>query len=102
MRSRYWVVSEKGAFAEIPIEITDEVLERFRDVLGVIVDGIAAGNFPARPGNPGWKAPENCWFCDMGPLCQQDRERQWERKKAAPELAAYVELAEGDGGACDG
>lgn len=102
VRSRYWVVSEKGAFAEFPIELTGKVLERFGDVLGVIVEGIAAGNFPARPGNPGWKEPENCRFCDMGPLCQQDRERQWERKKAAPALAAYVELAEGEGQASHG
>ncbi|MDP9401964.1 MAG: PD-(D/E)XK nuclease family protein [Actinomycetota bacterium] len=97
VRSRYWVVSEKGAFAEFPIELTEGVLERFHKVLGVIVEGITAGNFPARPGDAGWKGPENCGFCDMGSLCQEDRERQWERKKAAPALAAYVELAEGNG-----
>lgn len=96
VRSRYWVVSEKGAFAEFGIDLTPGVLDRFTQVLGVIVDGITAGNFPARPGPPGWKGPENCRFCDMGPLCQQDRDRQWERKKAAPALAAYVELAEGE------
>lgn len=96
LRSRYWIVSEKGGFKEFPIELTDGVTARFGQVLGVIVDGITAGNFPARPGKPGWKTPENCRWCDMGSLCHQDRERQWERKKAHPGLAAYVEMAEGE------
>ncbi|HUR24282.1 MAG TPA: PD-(D/E)XK nuclease family protein [Acidimicrobiales bacterium] len=106
VRSRYWMVSEKGGFKEFPIELTDKVLDRFGEVLGVIVDGITAGNFPARPGAPGWKTPENCRWCDMGSLCQEDRERQWERNKTDPALAAYVQMAEGEstdeGGAAGG
>lgn len=106
LRSRYWIISEKGGFKEFPIEVDAKVLDRFGEVLGVIVDGITAGNFPARPGKPDWKGPENCRWCDMGPLCQQDRERQWERNKNDPALAAYVEMAEGDatgeGGAAGG
>lgn len=96
LRSRYWIISEKGGFKEFPIEVNRKVLDRFGEVLGVIVDGITAGNFPARPGKPDWKGPENCRWCDMGPLCQQDRERQWERNKNDPALAAYVEMAEGE------
>lgn len=96
LRSRYWIISEKGGFKEFAIEVNGKVLDRFGEVLAVIVDGITAGNFPARPGKPGWKGPENCRWCDMGSLCQQDRERQWERNKNDPALASYVELAEGD------
>ncbi len=96
VRSRYWMVSEKGAFAEFGIDLTPGVLDRFTQVLGVIVEGITAGNFPARPGPADWKGPENCRFCDMGTLCQPDRDRQWERKKAAPALTSYVDLAEGE------
>lgn len=106
VRSRYWMISEKGGFEEFPIELTGDVMDRFSQVLGVIVDGITNGNFPARPGKPDRKTTENCRLCDMGPLCQEDRDRQWERNKAAPALAAYVELAEGEahgkGGASDG
>ena len=99
VRSRYWFVTERADFAEIGYVVDDEVRASFERALTVIVDGIDAGAFPARPGEvdarSGWK---NCLYCDFNAICPRDRARQWERKRGARELAAYVVLAEGEAG----
>jgi RecB family exonuclease len=98
VRSRYWFVSERGEFKSIGYEVDEAVLGRFDDVVTTIADGIASGSFPARPGAPdtrtgGWVG---CTWCDYDSLCTRDRARAWERKKGAPALAEYVDLAEGE------
>jgi RecB family exonuclease len=96
VRSRYWFISEQGRFEEVGYDVDASVLERFREVLGVIVDGITAGVFPARPGEAERGSWVNCMWCDYQQVCPSDRGRQWERKRGARELAAYVELAEAE------
>ena len=98
VHSRYWFVNERADFAEVGYDVDDTVLDAFERALRVIVDGIDAGSFPARPGEAdsrgGWK---NCVYCDYHAVCPRDRARQWERKREARELAPYVALSEGDG-----
>ena len=94
VRSRYWMIAERGEFREYPVELNDELLERTGEVVQVIVDGIEDGAFLPRPGESdrfGWR---NCGYCEFDRLCQQDRDRQWEAKKSAPALAAYRALVE--------
>ncbi len=91
--SRYWFVSQRGQFAKIGYTVDSRVLERFSEVLETILDGISAGIFPARPGEPtqggAW---EHCRICDYNAACPLDRERQWVAKREDPRLAAYLEL----------
>jgi hypothetical protein len=100
VRARYWFVSEKGAFRSVAVDLDEATLDRFTEAVSVVVDGVTSGLFPARPGEStnwpvdGW---ENCRYCDYERLCPTDRGRQWERKRHAPDLAAYAELAEGTG-----
>ena len=58
----------------------------------MIVDGIEAGAFPARPEPPGPRFFIDCEYCDPDHLGTADRWREWARKALAPELRDYVEL----------
>jgi RecB family exonuclease len=97
VHARYWFTSERGRFESIGYPVDEAVLARLRQVLGVVADGIAKGAFPARPGEVDRQSYKNCKWCDFDKLCQRDRGRQWERKRGAPVLADYVDLAEGEG-----
>ena len=60
MRSAYWFVSEKGGFAQVGYHLDQARLDRFREVLDVVVDGIEDGHFPAHPGERNFFSFENC------------------------------------------
>ena len=92
----YWFVTEKWGYGKKGYPITEARLARFRSALATIVDGIGAGTFAARPGAVREETFESCMFCPYDRVCPGDRLQSWERKQGAPELRAYVELAEGD------
>jgi RecB family exonuclease len=96
VRSSYWFLSERAGYRERGYPLDEPRLERFGDALDVIVEGIEAGVFPARPGGeqPFRSTFANCTYCDFDALCPNDRERAWQRVKLAPMLARYVELSE--------
>jgi ATP-dependent helicase/DNAse subunit B len=95
--SRYWVVSERAGYRVHAVPVNDSVLQRFREVIEVIVDGITSGAFLSRPGEPYWKGGwDNCSFCDFNSLCQEERDVHWTRKKGALSLASYVTMTETD------
>ncbi len=92
----YWFVSARGEFKWAELELTDAVEARVDVVLRAIVDGIEHGVFPCRLDPPSsW---HSSWrtFADPDGRGTRDRYREWERKRAAPEVAAYVALAEPD------
>lgn len=91
VRMAYWFVSEAGGFKLISHELDASLTDRFRGVVTVLVNGIEAGLFPARPGENG----TNCRVCSLQAMCPGNRQRAWERVRDAPELAAYVALTEG-------
>jgi ATP-dependent helicase/nuclease subunit B len=90
----YWFATTRRRFRWIGYPLSDRVVERIDAVLRTIVDGITGGVFPARPPEPGWRLWVECAFCDPDGLGTLDRRLEWERKRQAPELAAYVALAE--------
>jgi RecB family exonuclease len=90
----FWFVSTKHSFKRIGYEVDAAVLDGFRADLRVIVDGIAAGVFPAHPRRPGWQLYVPCAYCDPDGLGTGERWREWERKKAQPALGEYLSLAE--------
>ena len=72
--------------------VDQEVEAALDDALRVIVGGIDAGLFPARPREPGFQLYTECDYCDPDGLGTIDTHRAWLRKCAAPELADYIEL----------
>ena len=100
----YWFVTSGGKFELVPaqpVNIESEgVMERFSEGISTIVGGIRQGLFPANPG-PGDpdnsnNRQTNCRFCDFKTLCPSRRDVQWQVKSRAPQLTAYVNLAEGE------
>ena len=92
--SEYWMTSSKGGFARRGYPWTDERRERFLDVVGVIVDGIESGTFPARPGpyDPFFGRHESCGSCDFDAVCPRDRDDHEQAKAGAPELSLLALL----------
>ena len=90
----YWFVSEKGNFRQISYVLDSGAVERFSEVVTVLVDGVELGLFPARPGEKN----KNCKFCDFQSMCPGDREVSWNKVRDAAELASYVALTEGPNG----
>jgi RecB family exonuclease len=92
----YWFNTSRRNFKRIGYAVTPEVEADAGGALDVIVDGITSGIFPARPAEkPAWTYVD-CWFCAPDGLSSTERRRDWERKRAAPELHAYAALAEPD------
>ena len=92
----YWFITERGRFAKPQVTWDDKTTQRFRAVLGCIIDGIDQGLFPARPGDDGYRGPENCEHCAYDAVCSPDRQYSWNAIRPAPQLAAYVDLVEGE------
>ena len=93
----YWFVREQQDYELIGYDVTSDKLGAFRRALGVIVDGIEHGLFPARPGPSSNSGFDNCRFCPFDLVCPTNRARVWERKRRMPELRDYIQLAEPEG-----
>jgi hypothetical protein len=96
VEAAYWFVSVKGEYRWVVLPLTDAVAQRIDTVLTTIVDGIEHGVFPCRTDAPDTKPWRNRDFVDPDGRGTRDRYRDWLRKREAPELSAYVALAEAD------
>jgi hypothetical protein len=90
----YWYVSTKGGFRWAELALTPAVDQRVDEVLRVIVDGIDAGAFPCRVDPPTTWTRRFRSYADPDARGTRDRYREWQHKRDAPDLAAYVALAE--------
>jgi RecB family exonuclease len=97
-RAGYVFIHDAAPVGLVGYEVDEARLARFRDVVGVLAEGITAGVFPLHPGEyqSYWGTHANCTFCDYDRLCPPDRGDEWESVEDAPELAAYVDLVEGE------
>ncbi|MEX2159219.1 MAG: PD-(D/E)XK nuclease family protein [Dehalococcoidia bacterium] len=86
----YWYTSEQTDYERAGYPLTSREMNAFQSAMTAIVGGIGAGAFPARPG----KDRTNCTFCAFDAACARDREASWKRKRVAPELQPYLDLAE--------
>ena len=98
----YWFVSDKGGFRRIGYTLDEARLSRFVEVVGVLLDGLAAGHYPQRTPEVAWPQRGRRSYPDYDGLGARDLQRAWERKRGAPELAAYVALTEGEGSGATG
>jgi ATP-dependent helicase/nuclease subunit B len=99
VEAAYWFVSDRGGFKKIALPLTKTVATRIDVVLRAIVDGIERGVFPCRVDPPSTSPLRFRDYVDPDLRGTRDRYREWLRKREAPELAAYVTLAEGGDGA---
>ena len=85
VRAEYWFISRRAGFDTVGYEVDDDVLARTVKAMGVVVDGIRTGLFPARP-----KPSGQSWDCKICALVGDEAvQRGWETKAAAPALADY-------------
>jgi hypothetical protein len=94
VRAEYWFVTTRGEFKRVGYDVTDEVLDRTREVLGQIVHGIESGVFAPRPSPLSTYHRIDCHACNPDGLGTAELRKQWDRKRHDPALAAYAELAE--------
>lgn len=92
----YWFLKPGHTGHHIGYEIGPEHRRLFRETLGVLVDAVGQGLYPARSGPHDWflGTNTNCGYCDFKDICPADREEEWERVRADPALADVVRLAE--------
>jgi len=91
--AEYWFVTSVGKFHTRSVPLTDTVLAQVTADIATIVDGIESGYFPAHPHRPVWQFGPGCLACDSDGAGTSERWHEWTRKKAAPEIAAYLTLA---------
>jgi hypothetical protein len=94
VRADYWFVTSRSGFARPGYGVTDDVLERTTEVLGVIVGGIESGLFPPHPEELSTFFRIGCHVCNPDGLGTAELRKQWERKRHDPFLARYADLAE--------
>jgi RecB family exonuclease len=94
VRADYWFVTSRQDFAREGFDITDEVIERTKEVLQAIVGGIETGLFPPHPDELSTFFRIGCHVCNPDGLGTAELRKQWERKRHDPFLARYAELAE--------
>jgi len=95
VESYYWFVGERDELRMRGGVVDDAAETRLREVLGVLVDGIGGGKFPARPGQENYfRGFDNCRWCPYDRVCSTDRAEQWQRVRGHRDLTAYRELVE--------
>ena len=95
-RGLYWFVTAKGGFSTVGYPVRPEIEAATLDTVGRIVDGIAAGHFPAHPAAPGYRTWVDCPYCEPDALGLSHQYADWQRLARHPELADYVDLCGGD------
>ncbi len=98
VRAEYRFVTATGEHSVIGYDISEEVMNRFGEVVGQITQGISAGVFCDRP-RPGATAgpfSQHCEYCNADRIGTAEHRKAWERKSKTPQLAAYRQLAEPD------
>lgn len=97
-RGTYWFVTDRGGFEAIGYDVDPTVESTALTTVGRIVDGIAAGHFPAHPAVPKFRPWIDCVFCEPDGLGLNHQYADWRRKHTEPALADYVDLSGGDRG----
>lgn len=88
----YWFTTQAGRFAQEGYVLDPARLDRFHQVVHALVEGIEAGDFPARPIDAVDPRRSPCEWCDHAPACTTPRQRAqtWRGVRAAAELAPLV------------
>jgi hypothetical protein len=94
----YWQIAPGGVQKQIPAPVGLDMDEEAERVLGILVDCIECGKFPANPGESYFRQ-QGCAYCAYDRICRSDRVRAWLRARSTPGLEGYLSLsapAQGD------
>ncbi len=80
---------DKANFQRIGFTFDDAIRKQVAEDLALVVDGIEAGFFPARPEPPAWRRFVACEYCEPDALGTAVRWPEWERKRHDPRLARW-------------
>ena len=96
VHASYWFLRPPHTNEHRGYAVDADLQRRFARVLGVLADGIAAGRFPARPGDHAyhWGNFEHCAWCEFDSICPRDRDEEWERVRDEPSLDGLRRLAD--------
>lgn len=92
VRAEYWFTSARGRWRRVGYDLSDEVLERVGETLGLIVEGVEGGLFPPHPTDSDTSPWVECAACDPDGLGVADLRRAWQAKAADPRVAPYLTL----------
>jgi RecB family exonuclease len=97
----YWYISARGGFAQVPYTATPVSTATFERVVASMAAGVAAGSFPAVPGdfNEHWSEFENCRLCDFTRICSRARGNDFARKRGDAGMAPWAGVAAAAAGA---
>jgi RecB family exonuclease len=70
---RYWFVTRRGGFATLDYEHSAANARRLEAVVRAIDEAVAAGAFPAVPGDEEPRGFKNCLYCDFDRVCSRRR-----------------------------
>ena len=87
-RAQYWFVRKDKK--SIPITLDEATAERYRETLAILVDGIRAGLFPAKP--PASDYGRGCAYCSPDGVSPEDLRRRWRRKRDDHSLVSLLSL----------
>ena len=78
----YWYISARGGFQLVTYEPSEANDALFAATLSAVAGGVAAGSFPAVPGdfNEHWGEFDNCGHCDFTRICARARGDDFARK----------------------
>ncbi len=91
----YWYISARGGFAQVPYTATPVSNGAFERVVAAMAAGVAAGAFPAVPGdfNEHWSEFDNCGMCDFTRICSRARANDFARKADDVGVAPWARVA---------
>jgi ATP-dependent helicase/nuclease subunit B len=87
----YWFV-RRGKRDRIPVELTDEVEQRYATTVGVLARSIAAGLYPSKPPEGPDFAWVQCPYCNPDGIGHGDARARYERKRHDPALRELIGL----------
>ena len=90
----YWFLKEAKRQG---YSVTPEVEQKVARAVDHIVEGIAAGVFPAHPSETPAYSWVDCWHCTPDGLSDAHVRREWEHKRVDPALSGYLALCEPGG-----
>ncbi len=94
VHSYYWHLRERSRYCRIGYPVTAAVESEVLRAVRTIIDDMAAGVFPQHPDETTRSGWVSCAYCDPDGLGVAEARRRLSRKAAAPELTAYLLLAE--------
>jgi CRISPR/Cas system-associated exonuclease Cas4 (RecB family) len=89
---RYWFITQRGEFDSIEYQHSRANAQRLEEVVQAMESGVAAGVFPAVPGEETPWGFENCRYCDFDRLCSRRRLAQFTMRAGDASVGPWTRI----------